>query len=106
MAIDISTELSIIESAQLGQEVRMAIVSAAEKIGADTSADISAELAIIRTGRYGINIRRAIYNALYELSVAFPTPVANIESPAGTTQRVVFGEFTAPSGIVEEMESD
>ena len=74
MAIDITTELSIIESAQLGQEVRMAIVSAAEKIGADTSADISAELAVIGMGRYGVDIRQAIYDALRKLSQISPTP--------------------------------
>ena len=79
--MDISTELQVIESAELGNDVRIAVASAAEKLSENRDADITSELSIIQNGRYGIDIREAIYDTLRKLAESTPEP-----SPSGGAQ--------------------
>ena len=95
--MDISTELQIIESAELGNEVRIAVATAAEKLSENRDADISQELSVIQNGRYGIDIRNAIYTALEKL--ADSQPEGGGGGAAGVPKLLLAGAVGSISGI-------
>lgn len=95
---DISTELAIIESAELGNDVRIAVASAAEKLSEDRTADISSELRAIQNGRYGYAIREAIHNALYKLAQSTPEPSEG-GAQVGIAVPVLYGTAMTRVGI-------
>lgn len=101
---NIDDELQTISTAELGEDVRLAVVSASEKLADDRDADISAELSIIQNGRYGADIRQAIYDALRKLSQISPTPSEDAIM-AGMTIPLINGGMAGSSGettVIEE----
>lgn len=102
--MDISAELQVIASAELGNDVRIAIASAAEKLSEDRTADISQELTIIQNGRYGADIREAIYDALRKLAESTPEPSPSGSPQVGNAVGVTRGTMLTRVGIAEETE--
>lgn len=88
---NIDEELQTISTAELGEDVRLAVASASEKLADDREADISAELAVIQNGRYGADIRQAIYDALDKLRMAAPEPPEESGSIAGAAMIMIGG---------------
>lgn len=87
---NIDEELQVILTAELGEDVRLAVASASERLADDRDADISAELSIIQNGRYGADIRQAIYDALDKLR--------NVEPPSPSSGGGLSGQLTAILG--------
>lgn len=91
---NIDKELQTISTAELGEDVRLAVASASEKLADDRNADISAELSIIQNGRYGADIRQAIYGALDKLRMVSPEPPEESGSIAGDASHRANGVIT------------
>lgn len=85
---NIDEELQTISTAELGEDVRLAVASASEKLADDRDADISAELTVIQNGRYGADIRQAIYDALDKLRTITPEESGSI---AGAAALIISG---------------
>lgn len=95
---NIDEELQTISTAELGEEVRLAVVSASEKLADDRDADISAELSIIQNGRYGADIRQAIHDALDKLRQVEPPSPSSGGGVAGQMTVVLDGSPPSPAG--------
>lgn len=99
---NIDEELQVISTAELGEEVRLAVASASEKLADDRDADISAELAVIQNGRYGADIRQAIYDALDKLQKVEPPSPSSGGGAAGQLVAILGGTPPSPAGYATE----
>jgi hypothetical protein len=100
---NIDEELQIISTAELGEEVRLAVASASEKLADDRDADISAELAVIQNGRYGADIRQAIHDALDKLQQVEPPSPSSGGGVAGQLTAIFGGVLSSISGYAAEV---
>lgn len=99
---NIDEELQTISTAELGEEVRLAVASASEKLADDRDADISAELSIIQNGRYGADIRQAIHDALDKLQQVEPPSPSSGGGASGQLTAILGGTPPSPVGYAIE----
>lgn len=100
---NIDEELQMISTAELGEEVRLAVASASEKLADDRDADISAELSIIQNGRYGADIRQAIHDALDKLQQVEPPSPSSEGGASGQLTAIFGGTPPSPAGYAAEL---
>ena len=100
---NIDEELQTISTAELGEDVRLAVASASEKLADDRDADISAELTVIQNGRYGADIRQAIHDALDKLRQVEPPSPSSGGGVAGQMTMILGGTPPSPAGYATEV---